>query len=466
MMYNKEMIKAKWSQYCDTDKLADNMMALLTKYEHRNSEHGVCKIIDTYFTNKEPLIKLISKSENYVGDLRIILKVPFVRDCIQNDIEQTVSVIRRNSKVKDCILKYKDENGKTLHDYIGTGLMHMNLQNMRKAPDILHSANISKFDLRSGATKESARKAGNFDSWMCQFSYEWACPTVPNDLTYDDVSLKAGMKMSRAFNKVCTHYGVDKWSDYNKVFAKYADMVSNNERILNFIISVNPLDYLTMSFGKSWASCHTIDQQNKRRMQNGYHGAYCNGTLSYMLDKSSFITYVLEDIEDNIHEQGKLYRNMFHVNLDSCKFIQGRIYPQGNDGSTDLYAKFRSVVQKEFAGLLGLNENTWKFKNVEGKDTESHGSHYRDYNCQSDCKVFYPTEKGNNGFVVIGWDDILCPYCGEVTRYSDRLSHYSCEIPNVEEVVAGNSTSSTLHVDLRGYQYITFDATSGNVVAG
>ncbi len=432
MLCNKEMIKAKWGAYVDTDKLVDDMMALLTKYDHRNSEYGVCKIIDKYFTNKEPLIKMISKSESYAGDLRIILKVPFVRDCVRDEICKFIDKMRTNPKVKDCILKYKDENGKTLYDYINTGVMHMSLKNMKKAPDVLHSANVSKFNPMNGALRESAEKADRFDTWMHQFRYEWACHTVPRDLTYDEVSVKSGMKMSRAFNRVCTHYGVDKWRDYNREFAKYADMVASNERTLNFIISVNPLDYLTMSFGKSWASCHTIDQRNRRRMANGYHGAYCNGTLSYMLDKSSFITYVLEDLDGDLCEKGKLYRNMFHVNIDTCKFVQGRIYPQGNDGSTDLYAKFRQVVQKEFTGLMGLSDDKWKVKAVSDyDDTESYGTHYKDYSCQNDCRVFYPNEKGNNGRVAIGTNDIYCPHCGTVTDYYDRLSCYgdSCSVP-------------------------------------
>lgn len=434
MLYNKEMIKAKWGAYIDTDKLIDDMMALLTKYDHRNSEYGVCKIVDAFFTSKEPLIKLIAKSESYVGDLRIILKVPFARDCVRDEICQFVDKMKNNPRVQDCILKYKDENGKTLYDYINTGKVHMNLKHMTKAPDVLHSAAVMKFSFSNGATRESAEKAHNFNIWMSQFSYEWACPTVPRDTEYDGIAIKSGMKMSRAFNRVCTHYGVDKWREYNRMFAKYADMVSNNERELNFIISANPLDYLTMSFGKSWASCHTIDTHNRRRAANGYHGAYCNGTLSYMLDKSSFITYVLEEVDGVLYEKGKLYRNMFHVNVDTCKFVQGRIYPQGNDGSTDLYSKFRNIVQKEFTKLMELSEDKWKVKGVSDDDTQSYGTHYKDYRHFNDCKVFYPAEKGNNRHVDIGAENIYCPHCGNTTWFSDRLSHDGCSVPAVETV--------------------------------
>jgi hypothetical protein len=129
---------------------------------------------------------------------------------------------------------------------------------------------------------------------------------------------------------------------------------------------------------------------------------------------------------------------MFHVNIDTGKFVQGRIYPQGNDGSTDLYAKFRSIVQKEFVKLMELGEDKWKVKSVSSDDTWSYGSHYKDYNHFDDCKVFYPSEKGNNGHVEIGAENIYCPHCGNVTWFSDKLSHDGCDVP-VEIVVPTES---------------------------
>ena len=435
-MMTKQDIKAKWGKYCDTDKLIDDMMALLTKYNHRNTEHGVCKVLDEFFTNKEPMIQLFEKSANYKGNLRISFMEPFVRDRVASDIRHFVDTFRKQKKVADCILSYKDEKGKTVNDYIRTGATHMDLKHMAKAKDILHSADVVKFS-KSGATVETEKKKEDFDKYMSHFlnTYDSAINT---DYDIGEVKIAKGTKTSRAFNKVCTHYGVDKWNQYNKEFAKYADMVSGKDRMLTFFISVNPLDYLTMSFGKSWASCHTIDKRNYRRMPGGYSGQYCNGTMSYMLDSSSIVTFVFDDIKKEIHEEGKLYRNMFHVNLDTCKFIQGRIYPAGNDGSTDLYAKFRHIIQREFTPLLGLNENKWKLASGMNDQTESFGSHYRDYLYNNGCKAFYPTEKGSNGAVKIGHLGV-CPHCGEEYHGgSGALAHYSCVVvePVVEPTVA------------------------------
>lgn len=467
MMYSKMTIKEKWGKYCDTDVLVDNMMALLTKYNHRNSEYGVCKILDTYFTKKEPIIKLFIKSPNYSGDMRIITKEPFVRDCVRDDVYKFINGVRGNAKVKACILKYKDENGKTLNDYINTGATYMNVKNMASAKDILHSAEVSKFSTTTGATKESDDKARQFDSFMSTFS-GITSPTMPHAINIaEKVTIHQGMKTSRAFNKVCSYYGVDKWSSYNKEFAKYSDMISGKERQLWFIISLNPLDYLTMSFGKSWGSCHTIDKTNRRRVSNSYSGAYCNGVLSYMLDGSSMVTFALDNLKENFYEDGRLYRCMFHMNLDTCKFIQGRIYPQGNDGSTDLYKKFRLIIENEFTPLLGLRENKWKATEVSAyNDVASEGYHYRDYTCFNSCRTFYPTEKGNSGVVNIGSVGI-CPHCGSVFSSSSNLSHSWCEAPNTPTLadmaaaIVNDITSSTITIDVGSINNNVFRAISG-----
>lgn len=429
LLMDKSKLKEKWGQYCDTDKLVDDMMALLTTYNHTNSEHGVCTILNEYFTKKEPLIKMFAQSPNYKGDMRIITKEEFERENVASEIAKFVRAFKENAGVADCILKYKDKDGKTLYDYIQTKTTHMKLKDMAKATNILASKEVSAFS-QSGATMESEETLGAFIAWMRTFE-RIHTPTLSNDLQADKISLKAGTKTSRAFNKICTNFGVDKWSRYNKEFAKYADMVSGKGRELYFIISLNPLDYLTMSFGKSWASCHTIDKENRRRAANGYSGAYCNGTLSYMMDESSIITYVLTSLSDKLHEEGKLYRNMFHCK--GKKFIQARIYPQGNDGSVDLYKKFRFIVQRELFSLLGLEENKWKSRGVEGRDHDSFGRHYRDYIHFSDCKTFYPAGHNDSEMISIGHVG-LCPHCGRETDYSDRLSHSGCAVPKLMEV--------------------------------
>ena len=442
----KAELKTKWGKYCDTDKLVDTTMALLTKYHHKNTEHGVCKMLDTYFTNKSPLIDMFKKSEHYLGDMRIVLDVEISRDPSCEDVRKFCVDFPDDVNAESAIIKFQDEEGKGLNDYLKTGIVRL------KASDLIPgdirnqlsqlTTNRNQFNL-NGETKASRENYRYFASLMGKFSYNPNVSLGKDIVEYVkqhkiNIPLTQDMKTSRAFNRVCANYGVDQLPDYNKLFAKYSDMVSGLKRKLKFFISLNPLDYLTMSFGNSWASCHTIDKRNERHMPNDYSGAYCGGTLSYMLDKTSIITFVHDHIPTSI-EDGKIYRNMFHYS--DGLLIQGRIYPQGNDGATDLYKEFREIVHAEFASLLELKSNTWVKKNNMSNNYLTCGVHYADYVHFSACNATYPKEMSNaaNNVVEIGHERI-CPHCGTNIGNGcayNILTHSTCPVINV------NTTTSS-----------------------
>ena len=340
-----------------------------------------------------------------------------------------------NVEAREVFLKYQDEHGKTLADYTRVGVGAFNARE-------LHYGNIAerlvtnredrdKFE-NDGATKESPRQLMIFDDIIRKFGTS-SISTLEEDLAYTLTQYKmnanfvGSMKRSRAFNRVCSCYKVDKLPNYNKLFAQYADMVSGLKRKVKFYIRLNPLDYLTMSFGNSWSSCHTIDRRNERNMPTGYSGMHCGGTMSYMLDGTSIITYVHDHATEN-HEDGKIYRNMFHFNNGTL--IQGRVYPQGNDGATDLYREFRRIVQGELARLLGINDD-WVRRNCScDANTSSFGVHYPDYLNFSGCNVTYPRAmpEAAGNTVVIGHTRI-CVNCGqEIDDCEDSgyLNHYQC----------------------------------------
>ena len=435
---NKAILKEKWGSYTDTDKLVDDVMALLTKYHHKNSEYGVCKMLDTYFTNKQSLIDLFMKSEYYAGNMRIIMNKEFERDRDGSQIRNCVSNFLKNTNAKDFVLSDKDDDGKTARDYMKVGIKAFNINDL-ETPDFLKTLNmmnekLSAFD-SNGMTVASVDKFSNLEEIMNYFAYYYNSKTderlVDNvNKINSDIKAAVDMKTSRLFNRVCTQYDINKSPKYNKLFAQYSDLVADGSRNLKFVVSLNPYDYLTMSFGKRWSSCHTIDKLNKRNMPNAYSGMYCGGTLSYMLDEVSIITYVMMP-NDNLQEDGKLYRNMFHFDTEANVLIQGRVYPQGNDGATDLYKKFRDFMQTELALLIGLNNNLWKIKRgyeVCSGYTISDGVHYPDYANFSDCNVSYPSEIGIecDYSMTIGHDGV-CPNCGESITSSGALSHtYEC----------------------------------------
>lgn len=432
---NKAVLKESWGAYCDTDKLVDRIMELLTKYGHRNSEHGVCTMLDEYFTNKKDLIDLFITSDNYAGDMRIVFDVELVRENSAGEISRFCDQFGNKIGAKRALIKYQDANGKKISDYLKIGVGKINADDLEKEEIVtkLNKAaeNLSAFN-DDGSTRESLSAYNNFMNSICNNGMRYISTPVLDEYHVSvlnsraDYKLASGMKTSRAFNRICTYYKLNEKAEYNKLFAQYSDMVNVGMRKLKFFISVNPLDYLTMSFGNSWASCHTIDRNNRRGMPNAYSGGYCGGTLSYMLDKTSIITYVHSSIPEDV-EEGKIYRNMFHYG--GGVLIQGRVYPQGNDGNTDLYKVFRGFVQKEFASLLNLNANIWVRKSGSVSScVNSSGVHYRDYTCFSSCNVSYPKERGDtitNWVVNIGHDGI-CPHCGEEYSTCGGLSHGYC----------------------------------------
>jgi hypothetical protein len=119
---------------------------------------------------------------------------------------------------------------------------------------------------------------------------------------------------------------------------------------------------------------------------------------------------------------------MFHFNGGTL--IQGRVYPQGNDGLTDLYKEFRRIMQTELAKLMGISDN-WIKRNCScSENTVTYGAHYPDYLNFSGCNVTYPNDmpEAIHNTVIIGHERI-CTYCGcEIDEDYDTgfLAHDDC----------------------------------------
>lgn len=409
-------LKSKWGKYCDTDKLVREMALWFNANGIRNSPKGICSMLDTFFTNKEEIIKMFEKSDNYVGDMRILIDTTMCRYSNRNEVFNFVNRFPNNVDSRKAILKTVDENGKKLNDYICIGKKTVSVED-------LVSGNIGKAEFSKwqkifeddGYTINSVKEYSNFHyimDEMCNVCGPVISETAVNAINKYNSSIKAakGTKTARVFNKVCTTYGVDKLPKYNKLFAEYADMVSESKRNIKFYISVNPLDYLTMSVGRSWKSCHAPR-----------HG-YFAGTVSYMLDEVSIITFVHDTIPEDIVGQGKVYRNMFFYK--DGVLVQSRVYPQANDGCTNLYDEFRDIVQKELAQDIGA-QNNWTKCSVH---MNSKGRQYPDYIYGNNAKTYYVGSKQGATSMNIGHKNI-CPYCGELADFgSGTICHSNCSL--------------------------------------
>ncbi len=418
---NKANIKEKWGHYCDTNKLVDSMMDLLKTCNIENSEHGVCKVLDAYFTNKQDLIKMFAQSPNYCGDMRIVMDIEMERQNNAEEVDAFCKTFMATMHADKLLLKTTDANGKSRNDYINdfAGKLSPNdfLNEVTKTEITKKIENLQNFDVQGYSVKSQEDNQKLQSIFGVDFARHPSaalqqCIVDEAAKLPTPVTLAKDMKTSRAFNRICNTYGIDVLPNYNKVFAKYADMVSGLKRKLKFFISVNPLDYLTMSYGVNWTSCHSLKS-----------GGYRGGTMSYMLDSTSFITYVHSEIPTDI-EEGKIYREMFHYHKGNL--IQGRIYPQENDGATDLYTFFGNIVCAELARLENKT-NCWHRDTTISRDYLSNGAHYPDYAYHTFDHHYCLT--GMRRCQIIIGNQRICTRCGKpiATSYRNALCHLSNE---------------------------------------
>lgn len=241
--------------------------------------------------------------------------------------------------------------------------------------------------------------------------------------------IAAGQKTSRAVNKICKFLQLNKREDYEREYAKYSDAINPLDQVRHTILSVNPVDYLLSSNGNSWSSCHTLDKNNP----NGYSGCHCSGTMSYLLDGATMVYYQVDKEYDgnDLEFEPKIIRQLFHYK-DGI-LVQGRLYPQCNDGQNSLYTPIRAQIQKIIADCL-VAPNLWRKKSGTracGEVINSEGTHYRDYNYQNECSVskivkMIPKGRVDNRHMTVG-HDIYCVKCGDYHTMESTLLCRDCQ---------------------------------------
>lgn len=365
--------------------LLSNMERLLDEYDYTYSHSALNSIIDTWATNKADLITAFKKHPNYVeGKFMIAFDQDYERAIDLRKAEYFSQWLGAHAIRKMYLDVPPEIRRKTLDGgwcYLPSDLYYF-LTNLDRIPDRIISSEV-------------ATEINNM---------------LPN------IHAHAGQKTSRIINKICTYLGYDKAPDYNREFARYADGISPMTIKRHTALSLNPLDYLTMSFGNSWASCHTIDKTNKRCMPHSYEGCYSSGTISYMLDPSSMVFYTVDASANgnDLWNEPKINRQMFHYGHE--KLVQGRLYPQDNDDCSQgktLYDQYRNVVQSIMAYILDV-PNLWTVSKGTVSASEyiwSEGTHYRDYENYDNCTLSRLKGSQNEDYIDVGHNPI-CIKCG------------------------------------------------------
>lgn len=229
---------------------------------------------------------------------------------------------------------------------------------------------------------------------------------------FTSINIKAviGERTARCLRKLFLELGLDKYPSFEHNYAEVADAVSPVEKKLKLVFSVHPCDYLGMSHGNSWESCHGLKND----------GCYQGGTMSYMMDEVSIVCYTVPaNAKPPYYKIPKISRQMFMLWGDT--FLQSRMYPD--------YDKFPIRIteyRKAFIDVLDTIGEKKEYKmynrySSEYAHTANGAAHYPDYNySQYNTKIYYA---GTPIVMEIG-HSVICPVCGQ--GVSDH-NHLCCD---------------------------------------
>ena len=392
--------------------LIESMVSLLNQYDYKYTEDALNKIIDKWVEQKSDLITAFKKHPNYVEGQFMI--------AFDKDYERLVS----------------DKGARDFSEWLGDNALRRTDLTPKEILDRRAGCQWLPNDLWEFLLRLQTLSG----VYLSEGDVVFLSEVIP------EVRVHVGEKTSRVVNKILTYLNYNKVSGYNREFTKYADSLSPLVVKRHTVLSINPLDYLTMSFGNSWSSCHTIDTKNKRDMPNSYHGAYSSGTISYMLDKASMVFYVVDGNYDGNEFWGvpKIHRQMFHYGEE--KLVQGRLYPQSNDNGNSYYVEYRNIVQSIISTIFDF-PNLWTFKTGRinaSKYINSLGTHYRDYAAYDRCSVSRIRGSVNENKFEVGALPI-CIRCGKEHSDCERIDH--CIVMRCSHCGAIISEEDAIEVD-------------------
>ena len=364
------------------EKLEKEAFDLTTEFGHNATSYGIKEAFHTSWINKYRLRQIFRNSPNWNEEAQaIILKGEYNREIDRNIVLGFID------KMRNLLFgNVSEENLSRLWE-----LRYVLTNDMSQFPDNESIDKINRvfpeFNFHYGS-KTSRIVDKIFKSDIYKADTYKATELVPVRDSNNHLVIENG-------DYVLTER---EYKPYFREFSKFADAINPIKETRWVVISINFIDFLTMSFFVKGASCHTIDKKNRRNRSEAYHGMYCGGTLSYALDSVSAIVYMLKDdynpetaepVYWNGHPytgfctQDKLLRQMIHY--EGNVMIQGRLYPQENDGGTDLYKTFREIEERVIAECIE-RPNIWKYtrgtcENRNHCYTADGAHNYEDYFC-------------------------------------------------------------------------------------
>lgn len=324
--------------------------------------------------------------------------------------------------------------------------------------DEIREADAGKFktdlDLLTAYAKKKLKSANIVPNRIADVAISTISSSAEKEITDEEAKalnrigyykeMRGGTKRSRVINAIFKDYPIGEdykidvtkfvdeheegdrsYQSYNKLFAQVADDTNPLKIKRITVLSANICDFLLMSNGNSWSSCHFINSSG------AYRGCYKAGTLSYSNDGTSMCFYTLpETYEGNRwYMEKKITRQLFFY--ENGLLLQSRLYPKGGDASGESYGDYRAVVQDIIAKCIE-KPNLWKRVDDDWYnyiDTHGNTFHYRDYDEYPDeCVFTYNKEmKSETTYGLHIGGDSYCVDCGDMMdSYDDNAEELQC----------------------------------------
>ena len=366
------------------------------------------KILDIWIERKQPLFEILSKHPNWDTEkLMIKFDTDFSRKIDTNTTLNFASWIMNLPEIKSLFF-FLDE---------------YNWEHLTEEGKCVNSAFANCLAVHTYVEEEDQSYIDDINKINENFRF------------------RAGMKSTKIVRKICEHYGLTKimreefdyfgnkveYNAFEREYAKFCDALCPIKVTRHTCISLNPLDFLLMSNGNSWHSCHDIGH-------HGDGGCYSSGVISLMLDEHSFVFYTVDASFNgtNIELEPKLQRQLFAFHDN--QLLQSRLYPQSNDyGAKEIYTDIRNTVQKVIADCCE-QPNLWVKKKVSCDlvKTGSGATCYADWFSFShpSVSIFKNHIDDARSPIIMGAPPI-CIDCGGIHYETESINHccsgYECE---------------------------------------
>ena len=321
------------------------------------SESGISANIDEWLSNKSSLIGMFSKSPYWNEETLSVIKP--VSYTPETNIDDAINLFNR---LFNCAFDIIGQNGEK------DAKTAMKLLRMAQAGDLSYP--------RLSIHKERIETPEEFAFFKEVLEYP---------------GINVGMKWSRLiqaiFKKIDTN--IIKDPTFAEKYTRWTEGISSRPATYTLSISLNPADYILMSYGNSWSSCHIINPSIAKG-SGDYNGIHKAGTLDYMSDNSAVMVQTLDNRTkpEDLPVTTRVHRNVFFVKPEIPAIVQSRLYPNNNEAQVKglLGAEVRSVLSEIYGG-----NGLWRPSDMS-RIIKKGDKHYPDYQSYGSTSMHFVPE--------------------------------------------------------------------------